>query len=265
MYKYAILSKITLNNNLAYSFNVLTSALATLISLVAYRQIWGTLLDGTNLQNQSMSLIDMTTYITISMILGGLYATNDIIYEISNKIRSGDIILDMQKPWDYQFTIFAKSIGKMLSNILTVVLPVMVIVILFMPVHLPTSWSTWMVMMISILFAIVINFSIWFIVGLLSFVFVEVWGLEILFSLIITFLSGKVIPMSYFPSSIINIIQWLPFRGIYDIPLSIITNVTDTNQYGDALLFQAAWLFVLVVLGRLMLKCIGKSLITVGG
>lgn len=265
MYKYAILSKITLNNYLTYGINVLTSTLATLVALIAYRQIWKTLLGSSNLPGQPMSLTHMMTYITIAMILGGLYAANDIVYEISDKIRNGDIVLDMQKPWDYQLTMLAKSVGKMISNILTIVLPVLLIVAVFMPVELPTSWYTWLMVIISVLFGIVINFSIWFLVGLLSFVFVEVWGLEILFTLTITFLSGKVIPMSYFPSSLIQIIQWLPFRGMYDIPLSMLTSVTPTNHFGSLLLFQALWAFVLVVLGRLMLRYVERSLITVGG
>ena len=81
-------------------------------------------------------------------------------------------------------------------------------------------------------------------------------------------LSGASIPLAFFPEKARMIVQYLPFRAVYDIPLSILLekNGSDTWQ-GLLSLFamQIVWLAVLALAGNLFWNCAVKKVTVNGG
>ncbi|WP_120461909.1 ABC transporter permease [Paenibacillus aceti] len=263
--KYWALSRIVLKNNTVYQLDLLARIVTTLVSVFALRQVWTALFtQSASSGTIGMSLDLMLTYATISMILQAFYGPT-IVWEISQKIMDGNIVQDFQRPWDFQTSILFRALGKIFAGVITVVIPIAVVTCLFFPIQLPTSIVTWMTFLLSILIGIMINFSLQFFVGLLSFVFVEVWGFEIVLGLVIAFFSGKIIPIAMYPEFLQNLIHLLPFRGLFDIPLSIFVGTVAPAQYLDLLIFQGIWAVILMLIVRVMIRYFQRLLVVAGG
>ena len=78
-------------------------------------------------------------------------------------------------------------------------------------------------------------------------------------------LSGMYIPLPLLPQPVQNVVNYLPFRFVSDLPLRIYIGNVGTI---DALIYigiSVAWLVVLVVLGKLLMKKSLKNVVIQGG
>lgn len=262
--KYWVLLRTVFGSIAIYRLNIFTSIIATIIGVIALRELWSTLLQDTSyIDSIGVTKENMLNYVTLSMILQALYSPK-IFWEISAKIHTGDIAHEFSRPWDYQLSVLSRLFGMILSNLVTVVLPILVITVLIFPISVPLSLETWIAFIISICFGVLINFSIQFFIGLLSFIFVEIWGFDIMVGLLISFMSGRLIPIWMFPEALNKIAQFLPFKGLFDTPLSIYLGISSSSQYLELLLIQGAWVLVLF-LGIRFLLFRFQRLVTVAG
>jgi ABC-2 type transport system permease protein len=119
---------------------------------------------------------------------------------------------------------------------------------------------------ISLLLAFLISFSIDYFIGLLAFYSESIWGVSITKEIIVTVLSGALIPLQFFPDAIQNVLYWLPFQAIYHTPLMMITRPGQGLQvFLPMLLVQVVWAITLFVLARLFYNQAIKVLRIAGG
>lgn len=263
--KYLLLSGKVLRSSTIYRFEIFTRILATLFSVFAIRWIWIALLQNTEyIERIGVTLDVMLTYATVSMILQALYGPT-IVFEISQRITSGMIAIDFQRPWDYQMAMLFRLLGMMAAGVLTVTLPVVAVTAILFPVQLPEAWSTWLAFVTSVLLGMIVQFSLQFFIGLLAFPFVEVWSFEILLSSAITFFSGRLLPIWIFPDLLRDLVNILPFRCLYDIPIQIYTGMAEPDQYLALLLFQTGWAAALLCLTRAFSRYFQYKLLISGG
>ena len=94
------------------------------------------------------------------------------------------------------------------------------------------------------------------------------WGVNIVKETIVLLLSGATIPLAFFPEKARVVVSYLPFRAVYDIPLSILLGKNGSDSWqGLASLFalQIAWLIVLNLAGNLFWNCAVKKVTVNGG
>ncbi len=60
------------------------------------------------------------------------------------KIQNGQIAHEFQRPWSFEFAMLFRSLGMILANILTVVLPIAVITLFIFPIQVSGSWLMWL-------------------------------------------------------------------------------------------------------------------------
>src|SRR5205823_5005346 len=118
----------------------------------------------------------------------------------------------------------------------------------------------------AILMAFMLSFTIDYMVGLTAFYTESIWGLSTTKEVIVTFLSGALVPLAFFPAGAQSVLQWLPFRAIYSIPLTILTNADlGVLDYLGMLGIQLFWVIVLVGASRLWYHKALKVLTVNGG
>jgi ABC-2 type transport system permease protein len=119
---------------------------------------------------------------------------------------------------------------------------------------------------ISLLLAFLISFSIDYFIGLLGFYSESIWGVSITKEIIVTVLSGALIPLPFFPDAIQRVLYWLPFQAIYHTPLMMITRPDQgLSVLLPMLLVQVAWAVLLFFLARLFYNQAIKVLRIAGG
>ena len=122
--------------------------------------------------------------------------------------------------------------------------------------------------LIATVLALMINYNLEMLVAPICFYTESTWGVNIVKETIVLLLSGASIPLAFFPEKARMVVQYLPFRAVYDIPLSILLekNGSDTWQ-GLLSLFaiQIVWLAVLTLAGNLFWNCAVKKVTVNGG
>ena len=252
-----------LQQALAYRGRTFMSLLANLIWVVMLYYLWQTVYAGEN-AIQGFTWTQMRSYILVS------YAINMLLSFYSAgrmmaTIRTGEIVQDLLRPIDYLYSQFAMTLGAAvieggLSAVVTLLLGVLVFNIL--P---PASFAGFLLFLVSIVLGFLIKFLVTFLTTLLCFWTINSLGLLWAQSAVINLLSGMLIPLTFFPTGLRTLAQWLPFQGIVYTPVMIYLGQTQGPDLIQALTIQLGWVAILWIGARLFWKRAIRALDIQGG
>jgi len=130
-------------------------------------------------------------------------------------------------------------------------------IILVLPLlgeHLTFPDESWrlLVGLPAILMSALIQFSIAYIFGMLTFWFLEIQSFVILSMAIESVLGGQIFPLDLLPESIFRISQFLPYYYQMYFPAAILTGRIGEAAAIEGLFIQAFWVIVLLGIGQLL-------------
>lgn len=187
-----------------------------------------------------------------------LWANSDF----GERVRSGDIAVDLLRPVDLQAALLAEDLGRASFALLTRFAVPLLVGLAFFDLTLPSSALRWTAFGLSVLLAILVSFAIRFLLNLVAFWLLDWRGLLSLHAVIGGMLSGLVIPIAFFPDWARVAIWSTPFPAILQAPIDIAIGRGATLPL---LAHQLAWAIVLLVGGRLMLARAVRTLVIQGG
>ena len=118
----------------------------------------------------------------------------------------------------------------------------------------------------SVVMAIIINYSIDFIVGTICLYTESIWGINIMKQVIVLLLSGATIPLAFFPDAFRKVLEYLPFQSIYNAPLSILLEIEpEPEKMLYTLGVQLLWCVVMTVFSVLFWKTSLRKITVNGG
>ncbi len=118
----------------------------------------------------------------------------------------------------------------------------------------------------AVVMAVVINYSIDFIVGTICLYTESIWGVNIMKQVIVLLLSGATIPLAFFPEPLKTVVGFLPFQSIYNTPLTILLGgASGTEAVVGALGIQLFWCVTLLALSSLFWKMSLRKITVNGG
>ncbi|WP_232663858.1 ABC transporter permease [Pseudonocardia sp. TRM90224] len=182
--------------------------------------------------------------------------------ELSRRIRSGDVVIDLGRPWDLQAAMLAADLGRAGVAVLLRLLPPVAFGAIFFPFRFPEHAHTWLLFAVSLVLAVVVSFGIRFLLNLSAFWMLEARGLIAMWGIAAGVLSGLVVPIAWYPAWAQAALWWTPFPALFQSPIDVFT------ERGDALAVlghQVAWLVVLCAVGRLVLARGARRLVVQGG
>jgi ABC-2 type transport system permease protein len=104
---------------------------------------------------------------------------------------------------------------------------------------------------LSLFLGFLVFFMINFLMGMVSIVTLNISNISWAYMTLVMFTSGQMVPLWMFPRALAAIIEVLPFKDIYYIPMSIYIGAYD-GSIGEALLSQTAWIIALFIAARLV-------------
>ena len=265
--KYIALLRAGIMESLHFRLGTAVTLFANLIYLVLVYFLWKAVYDsaGVDVVN-GMTFTDTMIYLILATALFN-FLEMFIVWDMSRSIQSGGIILDLLKPMQYRTYKFWSYSGSHVSQFVLAFIPTFIVVMIVTKGAIPVGLNL-VRFIVSVIFALVINFSIEMLVATLCLYTESTWGINIVKETIVLVLSGASIPLAFFPESIRNIISWLPFRAIYDIPLQVLLNKggSDTLE-GLAKLWgmQLGWCVILGLAGILFWNHAVKKITVNGG
>ena len=265
--KYIALVRAGIMESLHFRLGTAVTLFANLIYLVLVYFLWKAVYDssGVDVVN-GMTFTDTMIYLILATALFN-FLEMFIVWDMSRSIQSGGIILDLLKPMQYRSYKFWSYSGSHVSQFVLAFIPTFIVVMIVTKGAIPIGLNL-VRFMVSVILALVINFSIEMLVATLCLYTESTWGINIVKETIVLVLSGASIPLAFFPESIRNIISWLPFRAIYDIPLQVLLNKGGSDTFeGLAKMWgmQLGWCVILGLAGVLFWNHAVKKITVNGG
>ena len=261
------LTRAGIMESLHYRLGTFVTLFANLIYLVLVYYLWKAIYasSGVDVVN-GMAFTDTMIYLILATSLFN-FLEMFVVWDMSRSIQSGKIILDLLKPLKFRtYTFWSYSGSHVVSFIMTFI-PTFIVVMIITKGAIPMGLNL-VYFLISTVFALIVNFNIEMIVATICLYTESTWGINIVKETIVLLLSGASIPLAFFPEKLRAVVDFLPFRAVYDIPLTILLekNGSDTLQgllpmFG----FQALWIVILTAAGTLFWNCSVKKITVNGG
>ncbi|WP_344840973.1 ABC transporter permease [Nonomuraea dietziae] len=181
---------------------------------------------------------------------------------IPERIRSGDIALDLVRPASLQACSLAEDLGRAAYLLLVRGIPPTMLGALMFGIVFPTGAGQWAAFLASFLLAVLVSFAWRYLVALSVCWLTDDRGIATVSLVLTTFFSGMMVPLSIFPGWLGDLASALPWAAMVQVPADVYLGKADL---ADALAFQALWAAVLLGLGALATHAIRHKVVIQGG
>jgi len=179
---------------------------------------------------------------------------NPVDSNISRKVLSGDLSVDLLRPVSVFHIEFASALS---SRMIAIVLELVPCTIIFCAIVFPEFLTFVAVVKFVVLTvgAFVLYFIINYIIGLSAFYIKSNYSLQTLRIILIVVTSGALMPFEFYPSIVRKLISFLPFPYIFYWPIKMLVN--EKSDGGAAAFFsiwgmQILWIALLYIASRLI-------------
>lgn len=249
-YRHAFL--IGLQSNIVYRWNFGIRALFSLFHLAFVFILWGAAYAGQT-HIGGFDLNQTLTYFIVILVMQFFIGAFNEDYQISEDIRNGLINQFLLKPINYYLYRFSIFVAARLVSGLLALLPILVALPLLKD-HIVLPDELWRVTLglPAMIMAALIQFTIAYIFGLLTFWFLEIQSFIILSLAIETVLGGQMFPLDLMPTWFYRISQWLPYYYQMYFPTAIFTGRIDEASALSGLAIQSFWVVALLLIAQLL-------------
>ena len=211
-----------------------------------------------------LSLSDTLTYTFLTQgILMVVYLWG--WWEIALTIRSGDVVTDLSRPFDYQAYWLSQDLGRATYHAIFRGIPPFIVGALVFHLALPHNPLVWLLFVLSLGLAVCVSFAFRFIVNLSAFWLLDYRGIGAITAAIWTFLSGFAVPVAFFPGTLQTAARALPFVAMLNTPVEVFLQRQHGLAVACVIATQAGWAVLLLLAGRLLLAAAMRKVVVQGG
>jgi ABC-2 type transport system permease protein len=262
MNKYWQIAKVRMQEDTAYSAWYWAGTVSSILRLLIIYYFWQAVYSNRS-AIQDIDLETMITYIVVAMLLQGF--VGGVGQDLAENIKNGNVAIELMRPYDLIYKMFAVDLGSKLMHLIRATIPMMLIAFFFMDISTPGSLQAWLLFIISAGLGLWIGTFFDFLVGVLAFWTVNIWGVRVLKESLVTLFSGALVPISLFPDWLRVLTEFLPFQAMVYLPVSIYSGmITGTEAY-LAVGLQLFWLISFYVLVRVIWAQAVKQITIFGG
>lgn len=248
----------------AFYLFLLISTFSSFVSYFLWSAIYGSsahaILGG-------LSRDEMTVYIFMVYVTGSVVGIS-ISEWVSEDVVKGTVAMQLIKPIDYRLSLIARALGQMAYRFLMPAVFIWIGLELYKYFALGLDFTS-LVNVGLFIFSCLLSFLIFvlfdFCVGMIAFFTSYIFGLFLVKEALMSFLTGQLIPLSFFPPIVQRIFDFLPFSSMIYTPVMIYLGKYQGTQLLWVLLRQAVWVLILYALGTLIWRQVTKRLVVLGG
>ena len=217
-------------------------------------------------ERETVGGFDATDAVTFTFVGQGLLMVVGIFgsTDIAERIRTGDVVVDLQRPYDQQAWWAAVSYGNAAYYAIFRGIPPFVIGAIVFDLRTPSS-PNFAAFVVSVWLALAVCFAWTYMLQLSAFWLMDFRGPYQIGIFVAQFFSGALIPIVFFPSWLETTTRALPFPSMMQLPIEV-----WLGRYHDAALLgvfaqQVLWACFLIVAGRfIMSRAVGRIVVQGG-
>ncbi|MFI6081511.1 ABC transporter permease [Streptomyces sp. NPDC051217] len=185
--------------------------------------------------------------------------------ELMDRIRTGDVAIDLYRPADLQLWWLASDLGRAAFHLLGRGIVPMALGALVFDLTLPENPLVWVAFLLSVFLGVLVSFALRFLVALSAFWLLDGAGVGQITFLAGMFFSGMLLPLTLFPGLLGEVARVLPWSSLLQVPADVfLGRHTGWGLFG-AFAFQAGWALALLALGRLLQSVATRRVVVQGG
>ena len=261
---------------MAFRFSIFTWFFVTIFEVAVIIFLWIAVYknsnDGFDSIINGFSFKDMICYLVIINIFAFVTFDQGTLWTINDEIKNGTISMSFVKPISYRKRFIATTLGYFSVVFFIIEIPFLsIIYLVFYLIGFIEISSIWLffgyllLFLIAQVIACLLNDVINYIFGILCFYTSSSFGINQIKSVIISFLSGSLLPLAFFPGVLKEVLGYLPFAGMASNPVMILLM---KYSFVDSILFillSLIWLVVLELFAFLLFKHASKKITVHGG
>ncbi|MEU1334307.1 ABC-2 family transporter protein [Streptomyces sp. NPDC005865] len=185
--------------------------------------------------------------------------------ELIERIRTGDIAVDLYRPADLQLWWLAADLGRGAFQLLGRGAVPMAFGALVFDLTAPSDVLRWLAFLLAVALGALVGFAIRYLVALSAFWLMDGAGTLQVSMLAGTFFSGMLLPLNVFPGALGEIARALPWSALLQRPADVFLGHTTGTGLLGTYAFQLGWAAVLLAAGRLVQAAATRRVVVQGG
>lgn len=252
MYKKAVsLIKAGFKEAMAYRFHFYVTLITSPLQLLIYYFLWKSVFSYSGQEIiKGFTFESMISYYAINMIIA-FFTWSNVDEWLESGIRYGELMNTLLKPFKFIYMYFFNELGINALAIILEMIPFFLMAIFFFGVKIAPLFYL-ITFLISICLALILNFFISYLVGMTAFWFNRISGIRRVKRAVVVFLSGGMIPLTFFPLIFQKIFAYLPFQYIRFIPINIYLGSYDYFKTLILIGIQIFWILILYLIAELI-------------
>lgn len=208
---------------------------------------------------------DVTDAVTFSFLTQALIEPMRIFggsLDLTERIRTGDVSIDLHRPVDLQGWWLADDAGRVAFAVFSRAAPPLAAGGLAVQLRWPSP-GRWAAFAVAVLLGWLVSFGLRYLISLAVFWLHDDRGVHAVSLVTTMFFSGMIVPLVVFPGLLGQVAHALPWSALVQLPADVfLGRRTDLLAvYG----FQAAWAVALLAAGRLLTFAARRRLVIHGG
>ena len=211
-----------------------------------------------------MEVTDLVTFAFVSqgfIMISGAFGDT----ELAERIRTGDVVIDLYRPADLQLWWLATWLGKATFQAAARGVPPVLLGAITFDLRWPDPWWHWLPFLVAVVLATLVGFALRFCSNLVTFWLLDNRGIDQMLTLVITFFAGLLLPINLFPPWLETIARILPFSSLIQLPTELFLGRHDGLDIAMVLGRQALWAVALLLAGRALLAAATRRVVVQGG
>ena len=186
----------------------------------------------------------------------------------AREIENGDVCYKFVRPINIYNQWYFEHLGQKLSATLLRFLPIMLVASILpssIRLSLPASFAAFGLFLIALAVGALMASAVSMLVVYLTFKTQSAKGTQYMVNTLVGVLGGFYIPIPFMPSALQNVLNYLPFRFIIDLPFRIYIGSIPVQSAIQYILLSLVWLIVIIALGKLLMKKALNKTVIQGG
>lgn len=250
------LMKIGFKKGFASVYALVFWLFSTLISLTVQYFLWKAVLVG-----RSEAVFRQTiSYLVLMQLLTVLFPKSS--YDINDKVRSGDIAIDLLKPLSISTQLLWENVGYSIAKF--AIIGVVDLTIYMWILDFKVSLIIAIMMAITIILAYFLYFELELILGTVTFYTYSIWGISTFKEAILLVLAGNTFPVNFYPSTLRALASYLPFQYSFGAVGMLVQN-PSLYLFAKVVTIQVIYILIFYVVFKLLFKHAVTTTVIQGG
>lgn len=215
-----------------------------------------------------MTFSATVSYIWLREAFFSAFTTWNADGDIFDSIVNGGIAYELCRPVSIYNMWFSKTAASRIAGASLRCVPLLAVAFLLphpFRMTLPESPRHFALFVLSLFLGLGVTVAFCMFTYILSFFTISPQGLRMLFTSMVEFLSGAIIPLPFMPDRVRHVVELLPFAGMYNVSLRIYSGDLAGPEMVRGIGMQCFWFVALLVSGKILCRAAEHKIVVQGG